>query len=118
MKEYIVSPSRLVNVKDLPNTRDITKTAEGLRLGTNVRVAEIAAHPEIQQGLAALAEAAAEVGSPQIRNVATLEAIWRNIPVVGIIASAISSVSSAVGPPVTAARGRTNISPFSQAIPA
>ncbi len=72
MKEYIVSPSRLVNVKDLPNTRDITKTAEGFRLGTNVRVAEIAAHPEIQQGLAALAEAAAEVGSPQIRNVATL----------------------------------------------
>lgn len=72
MKEYIVSPSRLVNVKDLPGTRDIAKTAEGFRLGTNVRVAEIAAHPDIQQSLTALAEAAAEVGSPQIRNVATL----------------------------------------------
>jgi len=73
MKEYIATPSRLVNVKKLPGSHDIKTEADGAwHLGTNVTVAEIAAHPEIQKSLSALALSAAEVGSPQIRNVATL----------------------------------------------
>ncbi len=73
MKEYIATPSRLVNVKNLPASREITIGKDGAwSLGTNVTVAEIAAHPEIKKSLSALSAAAAEVGSPQIRNVATL----------------------------------------------
>ncbi len=70
MKEYIATPTRLVNVKNLPTTREISKSPEGgLRLGANATVAEVAAYPGIPPGLA---EAAAEVGSPQIRAVATV----------------------------------------------
>lgn len=73
MKEYIVSPDRLVNVKLLPGTREIASAGDGkTRIGANVTVAEIAAHPDLQTRLPGLTEAAAEVGSPQIRAVATL----------------------------------------------
>jgi xanthine dehydrogenase YagS FAD-binding subunit len=42
------------------------------QIGALTTIAEIAAHPEIQAKLPGLADAAAQVGSPQIRNVATL----------------------------------------------
>ena len=41
-------------------------------IGANVTVAELAAHAECGRSFPGMAEAAAEVGSPQIRNVATL----------------------------------------------
>lgn len=73
MKEYIATPSRLVNVKKLPASRKIEKDSKGAwHLGTNVTVAEIAAHPELAKAFSGLVSAASEVGSPQIRNVATL----------------------------------------------
>jgi xanthine dehydrogenase YagS FAD-binding subunit len=72
MKEYIVSPARVVNVKTIPGLAAVQEKNGALHLGANVTVAEIAARPEIQKSWPALAEAASEVGSPQIRNVATL----------------------------------------------
>ncbi|MFZ4683266.1 MAG: FAD binding domain-containing protein [Terrimicrobiaceae bacterium] len=70
MKEYIATPTRVVNVKNLPATRGISKTPEGaFRLGANVTIAEVAAQADLPAGLI---EAAAEVGSPQIRAVATV----------------------------------------------
>lgn len=72
MKEYIVSPPRLVNVKGLPGTGDIAQIDGALRIGANVTIADVVANGEIQKIFPALAEAAAEVGSPQIRSVATV----------------------------------------------
>lgn len=73
MKEYIATPSRLVNVKKLPGTWEITKAADGgFSIGANATVAAVAGHPDLQASLPALAEAASEVGSPQIRAVATV----------------------------------------------
>ncbi len=73
MKEYITSPSRLVNVKKLPGTQEITKSADGgFSIGANVTVAAVAGHPDLHASLAALVEAASEVGSPQIRAIATV----------------------------------------------
>jgi xanthine dehydrogenase YagS FAD-binding subunit len=73
MKEYIAEPNRLVNVKSLPGTRDIKKASDALFfIGANVTVSQIAAHDEIGKLFPGLAQAAAEVGSPQIRSVATL----------------------------------------------
>jgi xanthine dehydrogenase YagS FAD-binding subunit len=71
MKEYIVQPRRLVNVKELTGTRDITPGKEWT-IGANVTVAEIEHSEELKRVFPGLQQAAAEVGSPQIRNVATV----------------------------------------------
>jgi xanthine dehydrogenase YagS FAD-binding subunit len=72
MKEYIAQPRRLVNVKELPGTHEITPGKDAWTLGANVTIAEIEQHPELRRRFPGLQQAAAEVGSPQIRNVATL----------------------------------------------
>ena len=72
LKDRIVEPKRLVNIKSLPGSREIKPGPQSWTIGANVTVAEIAAHAELRKTFSGLAEAAAEVGSPQIRNVATL----------------------------------------------
>ncbi|HVM62033.1 MAG TPA: FAD binding domain-containing protein [Verrucomicrobiae bacterium] len=71
MKEYIASPRVLVNVKDLPGTRDIS-AGKPWTIGANVTISEIEQHAELKLVFPGLQQAAAEVGSPQIRNVATV----------------------------------------------
>ena len=72
MKEYIVSPKRVIDLKTIPDLDRINTSGDTWKLGANVRIAEIARNDRIRATLPGLAEAAAEVGSPQIRNVATL----------------------------------------------
>jgi xanthine dehydrogenase YagS FAD-binding subunit len=72
LKDYLTEAKTLVNVKELPGTHEIASSKDGWTIGTNVTVAEIAQHPELRRSFPGLCEAAAEVGSPQIRNVATL----------------------------------------------
>jgi xanthine dehydrogenase YagS FAD-binding subunit len=76
MKDYIVTPDVLVNVKDIkktPSGIDANLLAGGsYQLDSGITVAAIAANEEIKKTLPGLAEAASEVGSPQIRNVASL----------------------------------------------
>ncbi len=75
MKEYIVSPDILVALRDpVPGqAHAATALPDGsLILSGAMTMAEIAASPEVQRAAPALAAAAGEVGSPQIRNVATL----------------------------------------------
>ncbi len=71
MKDYVAQPDRLVNVKNLDRT--ITKTPDGgLKIGSAVTVADLAEHADVVRLYPALAQAAAEVGSPQIRNAGTV----------------------------------------------
>ncbi len=72
IKDHVSAPGRVVNIKHLPGTRDIVETETGWKLGANVTIAEIAGHSGLQKNLPGLAEAAARVGSPQIRNMGTL----------------------------------------------
>jgi len=77
MKEYIVSPDVLVNVKHVFDTKNaqpivFTKDPNGCSIDATVTIADIAAHEELKKVLPGIAEAASEVGSPQIRNVASL----------------------------------------------
>jgi xanthine dehydrogenase YagS FAD-binding subunit len=72
LKEYLTQTETLVNIKALPGTHEITLSPTQLVLGTNVTVAQIAADAQIAKSFPGLSEAAGEVGSPQIRNVATL----------------------------------------------
>jgi xanthine dehydrogenase YagS FAD-binding subunit len=72
MKEYITSPKRVIDLKPIPELGRIDTSATVWKIGANVTIAEIARNERILATLPGLAEAASEVGSPQIRNVATL----------------------------------------------
>ncbi len=71
MKERLVEPGRLVNLKSVPGLDRIEIGSKGLRIGALVPLAEIAAHPGIVAGWRALAEGAGSAASPQIRNAGT-----------------------------------------------
>lgn len=71
MKDYIVTPDVVVNVKSLP--ADITVPAQGQAvIGAAARLADVAAHDGLKKAYPAFAEAAESVGTPQIRNVGTV----------------------------------------------
>lgn len=72
LKEYIETPKTLVNLKTLPGMDSISANASGLKIGALATVADIAMHPTIQHHYTVLAQAAASVATPQIRNVGTL----------------------------------------------
>ena len=72
MKAHVVTPKRLVNIKNIPELRGVTMTKNGLRVGALTRLADVAENRDVQRYYAALGEAVLEAASPQIRNVATL----------------------------------------------
>ncbi len=72
MKDYISEPGTLVNVKAIPGLAGIEPGQIAWSIGANVTVAQLENHPEIKRLFPALQQAAAEVGSQQIRNVATV----------------------------------------------
>jgi len=72
LKEYIAEPGILVNVKNLPGLDRIEPNEKAWWIGANVTVAQLENHPELKRVFPGLQQAAAEVGSQQIRNVATL----------------------------------------------
>ncbi|HVP53829.1 MAG TPA: FAD binding domain-containing protein [Candidatus Eisenbacteria bacterium] len=73
MKDDIVTPRRLVNVKPIEGLRGITyQSGAGLRIGALTTIAELAEDANVRQDYSMLAEAAIEAASVQIRNLATL----------------------------------------------
>lgn len=72
LKESLDEPKLLVNIKNLPHTHDIAQVDGQWRIGANVRLVELADHVGLRKAVPAVCEAAEHVGSPQMRNVATL----------------------------------------------
>lgn len=72
MKEYIAQPAILVNVKSLPGLGQIEPGEKLWTIGANVTVAQLEDHSDLKKTFPGLQQAAAEVGSQQIRNVATV----------------------------------------------
>jgi xanthine dehydrogenase YagS FAD-binding subunit len=72
MKDDIVQPKRLVNLKDVKELQAIKAGANGLRVGALVKLADLADNPDVVKDYPALAEALHDAASPQIRNLATL----------------------------------------------
>ncbi len=72
MKEYIAQPKILVNVKALPGLNKIEPGEKLWSISANVTVAEVEDHPGLKKIFPGLQQAAAEVGSRQIRNVGTV----------------------------------------------
>jgi len=71
VKDEVMTPKRVVNIKDIAELKGITKTAAGVRIGALATVDEVLSSPLIRASFPALAEAARGVASPQIRNMGT-----------------------------------------------
>ena len=73
LKEHLVEPPRLVDLKTIPGLDQIAVEGDGsLRIGALATLARVAAHEGVRKSHPALARACGEAASPQIRNVATL----------------------------------------------
>src|SRR2546430_5335108 len=71
MKDYVDTPDRVVNVKGLDAT--VTPTPDGgLKIGSAVKIVDLAEHAQVAKLYPAVAHAAGEVGTPQIRNQGTV----------------------------------------------
>jgi xanthine dehydrogenase YagS FAD-binding subunit len=72
MKDEVVTPKRLVNIKQLPGMHAVTNQRDGVSLGALATLDQLAEAAELKRNYPALAEAINEAASPQIRNMATL----------------------------------------------
>jgi len=72
MKEDVVAPRRLVNIKEISDLRGAKASAQGLRIGALTTLGELAEDAEVRKSHPSLAEAIHDAASPQIRNMATL----------------------------------------------
>ena len=71
MKDHIAQPERVINVKNLDRT--VRRTPDGgLSIGAAVTLTDLVAHADAAKMYPALVQAAAEVGTPQIRNAGTV----------------------------------------------
>ena len=73
MKDRIVTPETVVNLKSVPGLGGLRFDADGtLRIGALATLAEVAGHPRVRRDFPAIAAAAQSVGSVEIRNVGTV----------------------------------------------
>jgi len=73
MKDDVITPARLVNIKQIDSLRGISYQAgSGLRIGALTTIAELAGAKTELALYPALLDAAHEAASPQIRNLATI----------------------------------------------
>jgi xanthine dehydrogenase YagS FAD-binding subunit len=74
MKDYVTSPERVVYLKDVKDLCGIKGDASGggLTVGAGTTLAELLAHRGVKESYPALWQAASEVGTPQIKNMATV----------------------------------------------
>jgi len=71
LKDYVTQPDRVVNVKSALEAT-VTPVNGGLRIGAAMKMADLAEHAEVKRLYPAIARAAIEVGTPQIRNQGTV----------------------------------------------
>jgi xanthine dehydrogenase YagS FAD-binding subunit len=72
MKDYVVTPKRVVNIKQLPGLNAISAERDGLRVGALLTLDRLADAAQIRGDYPALAKCIADAASPQIRNMATI----------------------------------------------
>ena len=72
MKDNVLTPKRLVNIKDIADIRGVSSTPQGLRVGALATLGELADNENVKKDYPALSEALLEAASPQIRNMATV----------------------------------------------
>jgi xanthine dehydrogenase YagS FAD-binding subunit len=70
MKDYIISPDRVVSIRNLDQT--IVSGDGGLRIGAATKLTDLIEHAQVRKLYPALTTAAESVGTPQIRNIGTV----------------------------------------------
>lgn len=71
-KDRAKRPKAVVDISGIAELRGIKETPDGLEIGALATLTEIAKHPVIKAKYRVLADAAAKVASPQIRNTGTI----------------------------------------------
>jgi xanthine dehydrogenase YagS FAD-binding subunit len=72
MKEYLATPKRVVNIKNIKELGGIQNSKTGLRIGATVTIDELLENAEVRKSFPSLTEAAHGIASPQIRNMGTV----------------------------------------------
>ena len=72
IKDGLISPDSVISLSGLPGLGEIRVTDRGLHMGAMATIADVGNHPHVAETYAALAQAAAGLATPQIRNVGTL----------------------------------------------
>lgn len=72
MKDRVVEPDYVINLKTIPGLEYIKEDRGGFRIGALAKLADIEEHPAVREKLLILSAAAAEAASPQIRNAGTI----------------------------------------------
>ncbi|MBI5589097.1 MAG: xanthine dehydrogenase family protein subunit M [Deltaproteobacteria bacterium] len=72
MKKKILSPEQLVSISRISELKKLDTAGGNIRIGACFTVAELNASGEIQKHLSALGEGAKNLGTPLIRNLATI----------------------------------------------
>jgi aerobic carbon-monoxide dehydrogenase medium subunit len=72
LKLRLAAPPAVVDIGRVPELRGITRSGDAIRIGALTTHAELAASSELRGAAAALAEAAAVVGDPAVRNRGTI----------------------------------------------
>ncbi len=65
-------PDTLVNIQNIPGLSDITESGGTMNIGALATLSDIADSSQVKTNFKALAEAAAAVGTPEIRNMGTI----------------------------------------------
>jgi len=71
MKDYVVSPKRVVNIKGIKELDGISKKGNTLRIGAIATFDELAANSVVRNEFPSIHKAVLGVTSPQIRNMGT-----------------------------------------------
>lgn len=72
MKDHVVEPDYVINLKTIPGLDYIREERGGFRLGALAKLADIEEHAAVREKLLILADAAGDAASPQIRNAGTI----------------------------------------------
>jgi xanthine dehydrogenase YagS FAD-binding subunit len=73
VKEGLLKPQKIINIRNIPGLDEISyDRKEGLSIGANVTLAEIASNEVIKENYLALHQAVNDAATPQLRNMSTL----------------------------------------------
>ncbi len=72
MKDYVHTPKRVVNIKNIKELHGIAKSGGGLRIGAAVTFDDLATNAAVRAEYPSITEAVLGITSPQIRNMGTV----------------------------------------------
>lgn len=72
MKNGIISPDRLLDIKNIPDLEFVREENGGLVIGALTRIAELERNVLVRENAELLTKAAGEAASPQLRNMGTI----------------------------------------------